>query len=323
MSDLVEAALKSTRSRHKPDRTVSAFACVGQYSRIRKDKGPGCLMTDMVALEQISHVPDSASAERAAYFEVPGAHLYTVLHRVNKPIARVLLIGPFASERHSSYIPWVSWARYLAGRGIEVLRYDYRGIGESTGPFEEMSFVHWGQDVYLLANWLKRRSQNVPLVLHGLGIGALLAAQAFHAGLGEVLLLWSPPENANKALRASLVRWVNVEQLFKYGDARKPPSVFIQELERGSSVEVEGYQWSGRLWQDSFHLDLPPAMQDESTARSHYKRPVRIVTLGKEAAPLVKAGSVAEERANDFSCLFLDNWKWIATSIPDNVRNIE
>lgn len=69
--------------------------------------------------------------ERAGYFEVPGAHLYTVLHEVKDPIARVLLVGPFASERHNSYIPWVRWARFLAARNIEVLRYDHRGIGRA------------------------------------------------------------------------------------------------------------------------------------------------------------------------------------------------
>jgi Serine aminopeptidase, S33 len=273
----------------------------------------------------IDSVADKASngtAERGGYFEVPGAHLYTVLHRVNKPFARVLLVGPFAGERHSSYIPWVLWARYLAEKGIEVLRYDYRGIGESSGAFEEMSFSDWSEDVHLLAKWLKERSPEVPLVLHGLGVGALLVSRAFHGGVGEVLLLWSPPESANQALRSAVVRWINVEQLFKYGDERKPPSAFIQELERGSSVEVEGYQFSGKLWQNSFLFDMPPAMRDEASARAEYKKPVRIIKLGREAAPLVKAGTVADDRAKDFTWLFLENWQWIANSV-DEVRNMQ
>jgi hypothetical protein len=150
----------------------------------------------------------------------------------------------------------------------------------------------------------------------------LLASRAFHGGVGEVLLLWSPPESANQALRSAVVRWINVEQLFKYGDERKPPSAFIQELERGSSVEVEGYQFSGKLWQNSFLFDMPPAMRDEASAKAEYKKPVRIIKLGREAAPLVKAGTVADDRAKDFTWLFLENWEWIATSI-DDVRNMQ
>jgi hypothetical protein len=58
------------------------------------------------------------------------------------------------------------------------------------------------------------------------------------------------------------------------------------------------------------------------TARAEYQRPVRIVKLGKEAAPLVKAGSVADHRAKDFTWLFLENWQWIATSLEGNKRDL-
>jgi len=151
--------------------------------------------------------------------------------------------------------------------------------------------------------------------LHGLGIGAILASLAFQAGVGNALLLWSPPASANQALRSSLVRWVNVDQLFKYGDDRKPPSAFIQDLERGSPVDVEGYPWSGKLWRESFQVHLPEHLKDEVTAQAAYERPVRIVKLGKEASPLVKAGTVADDKPKDFTWLFLENWKWIESSL--------
>lgn len=68
---------------------------------------------------------------------VPGARLYTVLHQAKDRVARVLLAGRFASERYFAYHTWVRWARYLAERRIEALRFDYRGMGESTGVFED------------------------------------------------------------------------------------------------------------------------------------------------------------------------------------------
>ena len=194
--------------------------------------------------------PNRQLQEHAGYFPVSGAHLYTVLHEVIDPVARVLLVGPFASERHNSYLPWVRWARFLAAQKIEVLRYDYRGIGESTGAFEQMTFADWSQDVRLLGAWLETRSPHAPLVLHGLGLGAVLAGRAFDEGIGEGLLLWSPPENANQALRATLVRWVGLEQIFKFGNDRKSASNHIRALEQGTSLEVDGYRWSAGLWQD-------------------------------------------------------------------------
>lgn len=257
--------------------------------------------------------------EQVGYFEVTGAQLYTVLHEVPDPIARVLLIGPFASERHSSYTPWVRWARYLAARRIECLRYDYRGIGESTGVFEEMSFENWLQDVELLADWLKKRSPEVPMVLHGLELGTLLAGKAFARGVGDVLLLWAAPANANQVLRATLLRQIAMDQAFKDKHQRRPVSDYLEQLEGGDFLEVEGYQWSGRLWRDSFKLELPAGMEDEGSALSTYNRPIRIVKLDKRAVPLVK-GSAAEFEAinKDFSGLFADNFGWIAAVLPNS-----
>lgn len=259
--------------------------------------------------------PNRQSQEHAGYFPVSGAHLYTVLHEVTDPVARVLLVAPFASERHNSYLPWVRWARYLAAEKIEVLRYDYRGIGESTGAFEEMTFADWSQDVRLLAAWLETRSPHAPLVLHGLGLGAILAGRAFDEGIGDGLLLWSPPENANQALRATLMRWVGLEQIFKFGDDRKSTSDYIRELEQGSSLEVDGYRWSPSLWQDSFHLALPKTLANEESAALAYKRPVRIVKLTRDAAPLAKGGLVGYDDLKDFSWLFAPNSDWIAAKV--------
>jgi hypothetical protein len=268
--------------------------------------------------------PGANPLEEAGYFGVSGAQLYTVLHGVADPVARVLLVGPFASERNGSYIPWVRWARYLAARRIECLRYDYRGIGESTGAFEDMSFENWIEDVRLLAGWLKHRSPAVPVMLHGLGMGAVLAGKTFEAGVGDALLFWAAPVSANQSLRATLWRQMVVDQAFKYESERKPLSDYVQQLERGDFLEVGGYQWSGKLWGDSFRFELPASLRDEGSAGSACKRPVRIVKLDKHAAPLVGGSPVGYDSINkDFSGLFADNFDWIATTLATTRGDIE
>jgi len=254
------------------------------------------------------------SPEHAGYFEASGAYLYTVLHEVEEPVARVLLVGPFASERQNSYLPWVRWARYLAAENFEVLRYDYRGIGESTGVFDEMTFEDWSEDVRLLSGWLGGRSPNVPLLLHGLELGGILAGRAFDNGIGDGLLLWSTPANANLALRATLMRWVSLEQIFKCADERRTASDYIRDLEHGSPQEVEGYRWSAKLWRESFDFALPAALANEESAALAYQRPVKIIKLGKEAVPLAKGGTPAHDEFKDFSWLFAPNLEWMAAA---------
>jgi hypothetical protein len=256
---------------------------------------------------------DSALLESAGYFTVPGAALYTVLHEVPDPVARVLLVGPFASERHFSYHPWVRWARYLAAKGMEVLRYDYRGVGESTGEFKELGFTHWSEDVELLADWFSSQSQ-VPLLLHGLEMGSILAGRSFAQGSGDALLLWSPPAHANQALRSSLMRWAGLEQLFESSENRRSAGDYIRQLEQGLSIEVAGYRWSSSLWRESFDFGLPANLQDDGAAGEAYQRPVKVVRLGREAAPLVKP-YVGYDEVKDLSWLYASHFEWVAEAL--------
>jgi alpha/beta superfamily hydrolase len=266
--------------------------------------------------------PNQAHSEHAGYFPVPGAHLYTVLHEVTDPVARVLLVGPFASERHNSYLPWVRWARFLTEKGIEVLRYDYRGIGESTGSFEELTFTDWGRDVQLLAEWLQDRSPRVPLILHGLGLGAVLAGRAFHDGVADGLLLWSPPANANQALRSALIRWVGLEQIFKFGDDRKSTSDYVRELENGSPLEVDGYRWLPDLWRQSFDFALPESLLADQSDPASSVRPVKSVKLTREASPLTKGGIVGYDDLKDFTWLYQPNRDWILNVATNSEKSV-
>ena len=247
--------------------------------------------------------------ERAGYFAFSGGHLYSVLHEVLDPIARILLAGPFASDRPSSYAPWVRWARFLAARRVETLRFDYRGVGESTGAFEDMGFEKWSGDVEFLANWLQSRSPSVPLILHGLELGALLASNIFEKGTGDALLLWAAPATANEVLRTSLLRRIAADA-FNRGNTRSSLQEHIRQLEAGQPIEVEGYRWSDRLWRESFMFSLAVGNDEKANLASVGGRPVRLVKLDNRAAPLIN-GQWSLSLNPDLSGLFGQNFDWI------------
>jgi len=84
------------------------------------------------------------SDEQALFFECMGEQLLGVLHLPTPPISDVgmLLVVGGPQYRVGSHRQFVLLARDLAAAGIPVLRFDYRGMGDSTGnprDFETIS----------------------------------------------------------------------------------------------------------------------------------------------------------------------------------------
>ncbi len=194
---------------------------------------------------------DPVHLEVAGYLQIKQEQLYYVLHpTILSPRARVLLAGPFASERPHRYIPWVRWARHLARLGFEVMRFDYRGVGESTGRFEDFGFCAWLEDLRYCSDWLQRRSPHAPLVIHGLGMGALLGDRLFAQGIGNAMLAWLPPKSAREMLYDQLKLKI-ANNFILPASERKTRDQFIADIENGEIVEVEGHNWTQLLWSEA------------------------------------------------------------------------
>jgi hypothetical protein len=199
-----------------------------------------------------------------------GDQLYYVHHRASgTKRGGVVIAPPFASERSDSYLTCARWARQLAAAGFDALRFDYRGIGESTGDFRTLTLPDRREDVLACAEFLKARIGGAPLVLHGMRLSAVFTSELFAAGLGDALLLWAPPTTAQDHLYEVLRFTLTAELVQEPGAPRRTRDDCVRELESGGEVNVGGYFWTQSLWRSA--ADLPirfPAAEERRPWRT-------------------------------------------------------
>jgi hypothetical protein len=217
--------------------------------------------------------------ETAEYIPVGGDLVYSVLHEARgERRGMIVLAGTFGGERERAYSTGVQWARRMAVRGFDVLRFDYRGIGESTGSFEHMTCSHWRDDIAACVDCLRRRDGHAPVILHGMRLGAVLMSGAFAAGLGDAMLLWATISSARAHLWEYLRRALGTDLVLDPDAPRKTREEYLADLEAGRHINVDGYFWSGELWSDSTRhaLTLPGA---------NHPRPWRVYEVRPRPAP--------------------------------------
>lgn len=270
--------------------------------------------------------------ETGQYLDFGGERIYALTFRSATPAAWVVLCGPFPSDRLYSLGAWAKWARYLAGRDIAVVRFDYSGTGESTGRFEDQDFGKWLQDVERMAAWAAGQAGGRPVILHGLGMGGLLAQKAFSAGRGDGLLMWSPPLQGLDVLKQGLMLRLSMDMLLYRMPDRKSVKDYIQELKSGGTVQIDGYVWSGPLWTtaEQMALDKAYACHGEGVEEGS-GRPWRHVVLDDSLSPLVKSQSMLRAmnpRAaivpsaplnRDFTGFFEPNAAWVRGSAENRM----
>jgi alpha/beta superfamily hydrolase len=217
------------------------------------------------------------------YFDMPGHQIYHVMnHAINQRRAAVLLCGPTGAERERSYPTFVKWAHTLASQGCDTLRFDYRGIGESSGRFEDMTMTDWLKDAAFCATQLAENSPGVPLILHGTRAGALIASELFASGIGDALLLWAPPVSGHTLLWDTLRRNLAAQMMTKPDSPRQTREQLVAALEAGELINVDGYFWSHNLWRDAqLHTLAHPAETEP--------RPWHVVRISNLATAATKS----------------------------------
>ncbi|WP_261664221.1 alpha/beta hydrolase family protein [Deinococcus sp. Marseille-Q6407] len=106
----------------------------------------------------------------------------------------LLMLHGFTGHKAGDHRLHTLFARQMAARGVAVLRFDFRGYGDSQGDFAAVTPARQLEDVQAAAGWLRAHPDTDPerLMLLGHSLGGLLAAQSAASVNPHRLALWAP-----------------------------------------------------------------------------------------------------------------------------------
>jgi putative redox protein len=108
-----------------------------------------------------------------------------------KPAAYAIFAHCFTCTKNFNAV--VNINRTLAGRGFAVLRFDFTGIGESEGDFEETNFSTNVSDLISAADFLRDNFEAPKLLIgHSLGGAAVIQAAARMPSVAAVATIAAP-----------------------------------------------------------------------------------------------------------------------------------
>ena len=154
--------------------------------------------------------------EQAIRFCCQHEWLYGILNVPQRPVTRGVLIvvgGP--QYRVGSHRQFVLLARYLAERGIPVMRFDFRGMGDSDGAIR--TFEHIGEDLRSAVDFFFSECPFLKdIVIWGLCDAA--SAALFHAHQDprvSGLVLLNPWVRTEQGIAKAYLKHYYLERLFE------------------------------------------------------------------------------------------------------------
>lgn len=189
-----------------------------------------------------------------------GRHLFYALHtpiRTSAPVADDVWIfcNPFIEEKVFSHGVYVQFARFLAGNGYTVLRFDYEGDGDSEGEYHRMDLLQWRDDVLDMMDLVMRLFPRARINLFGLRLGAAIAAFAAQKKVVHALLFWEPIFNGEKYMSDCLK--INLtSHFFSSRKSVKDGKGLIESLRTAEMINLFGYEINDRLFDQIQRFDL-------------------------------------------------------------------
>jgi alpha/beta superfamily hydrolase len=197
--------------------------------------------------------------ETPFFFDLGADRLFAVLHRParGQPRQGIVLCHALGEERLWSHRVYVNLGRDLARRGMALLRFDFRGEGDSDLEFEQTGLATRLEDAMRAAAVLLERAPGLSGVIYlGHRLGAAVAAAAAAASERATgLVAWDPLPSGREYLM-QLLRSTVASQMSIAGKATSRTQL-LRALDAGGTVFVDGYGIGPALYRDLIGMEWP------------------------------------------------------------------
>lgn len=215
------------------------------------------------------------------FLDLKGERIFVAHHRPARGGSRaVVMCHPLGEEKLWSHRVFVSFARALADAGIGVLRFDFRGEGDSDRDFERANLETRVEDACFAVDKVRELDPSVTdVTLLGLRFGAAVAAAAAvrHGNVAR-LVLWDPVIDG-AAYMQGVLRLNLMFQMALHQKVVENREALVARLVRGETINIEGYELAEPLFRQASDFRLPEVL-------TTFAGDLLIVQVGPTDAPL-------------------------------------
>jgi len=185
--------------------------------------------------------------------ESEGQKIFGVIHRPTNTqetkTPAVLMCHGLGGHKIGKHRLYVEFAERLAQTGITVLRFDFRGSGDSEGQFAEMTIESELQDALVALDFLQHDScvDSTRIGIFGRSFGGVVSILAASTIGGiKSLALWAPLFSGDP--------WRNLWQMMQ--------TKAISEKQSQALMQVNGVRPGLKFFEQLFQLNLAKQMDD-------------------------------------------------------------
>jgi exosortase A-associated hydrolase 2 len=208
----------------------------------------------------------------------------------------VLIVPPFAEEMNKSRHLFTEIADALIESGVATVVVDLFGTGDSEGEFSDADWTVWKSDLAAAEQWAASRQITITKLL-AVRLGCALGCEAARDNGWKLdrTVMWQPVVSGTRALDQFLRLRVAATMMQK--DGKETIAGLRARLKSGQSVEVAGYDVSGRLAEQLDRVDLGQTLGANLGA----VRWVEVVRSADAPPPAAATASVERARAGGAS----------------------